>query len=101
MGASEWGKPPNALRAKGVEKEEEQEQEQEQEPPLPHRLRRTPSHLPNGQESEAGHSPVCSTEVKNNRSYISIPPYEFMARCMMKHKVFRKMFSSKLHEMNW
>jgi hypothetical protein len=23
MGASEWGKPPNALRAKGVEKEEE------------------------------------------------------------------------------
>jgi hypothetical protein len=24
MGASEWGKPPNALRAKGVEKEEEE-----------------------------------------------------------------------------
>jgi len=23
MGASEWGKPPNALRAKGVEKEED------------------------------------------------------------------------------
>jgi hypothetical protein len=23
MGASEWGKPPNALRAKGVEKKEE------------------------------------------------------------------------------
>jgi hypothetical protein len=23
MGASEWGKPPSALRAKGVEKEEE------------------------------------------------------------------------------
>jgi energy-converting hydrogenase Eha subunit H len=23
MGASEWGKPPKALRAKGVEKEEE------------------------------------------------------------------------------
>jgi hypothetical protein len=23
MGASEWGKPPNVLRAKGVEKEEE------------------------------------------------------------------------------
>jgi hypothetical protein len=26
MGASEWGKPPNALRAKGVEKEEEEEE---------------------------------------------------------------------------
>jgi hypothetical protein len=25
MGASEWGKPPNALRAKGIEKEEEEE----------------------------------------------------------------------------
>jgi hypothetical protein len=25
MGASEWGKPPNALRAKGVEKEEEED----------------------------------------------------------------------------
>jgi hypothetical protein len=25
MGASEWGKPPNALRAKAVEKEEEEE----------------------------------------------------------------------------
>jgi hypothetical protein len=24
MGASEWGKPPNALRAKGIEKEEEE-----------------------------------------------------------------------------
>jgi hypothetical protein len=24
MGASEWGKPSNALRAKGVEKEEEE-----------------------------------------------------------------------------
>jgi hypothetical protein len=23
MGASEWGKPPNALRAKGIEKEED------------------------------------------------------------------------------
>jgi hypothetical protein len=29
MGASEWGKPPNALRAKGVEKEEEEEEEEE------------------------------------------------------------------------
>jgi hypothetical protein len=28
MGASEWGKPPNALRAKGVEKEEEEEEEE-------------------------------------------------------------------------
>jgi hypothetical protein len=27
MGALEWGKPPNALRAKGVEKEEEEEEE--------------------------------------------------------------------------
>jgi hypothetical protein len=26
MGASEWGKPPNALRAKGIEKEEEEEE---------------------------------------------------------------------------
>jgi hypothetical protein len=26
MGASEWGKPPKALRAKGVEKEEEEEE---------------------------------------------------------------------------
>jgi hypothetical protein len=25
MGASEWGKTPNALRAKGVEKEEEED----------------------------------------------------------------------------
>jgi hypothetical protein len=25
MGALEWGKPPNALSAKGVEKEEEEE----------------------------------------------------------------------------
>jgi hypothetical protein len=25
MGASEWGKPPSALRAKGVEEEEEDE----------------------------------------------------------------------------
>jgi hypothetical protein len=33
MGASEWGrcKPPNALRAKGVEKEEEEEEEEEEE----------------------------------------------------------------------
>jgi hypothetical protein len=28
MGASEWGTPPNALRAKGVEKEEEEEEEE-------------------------------------------------------------------------
>jgi len=28
MGASEWGKPPNALRAKEVEKEEEEEEEE-------------------------------------------------------------------------
>jgi hypothetical protein len=28
MGASEWGKPPNSLRAKGVEKEEEEEEDQ-------------------------------------------------------------------------
>jgi hypothetical protein len=27
MGASEWGKPPNALRGKGVEKEEEEEED--------------------------------------------------------------------------
>jgi hypothetical protein len=27
MGASEWGNPPNPLRAKGVEKEEEEEEE--------------------------------------------------------------------------
>jgi hypothetical protein len=31
MGASEWGKPPNALRAKGVKKEEEEEEEEERE----------------------------------------------------------------------
>jgi len=34
MGASEWmgrGKPPNALRAKGVEKEEEEEEEDRNE----------------------------------------------------------------------
>jgi hypothetical protein len=32
MGASEWGrgKPPNALRAKGVGKEEEEEEEEEE-----------------------------------------------------------------------
>jgi hypothetical protein len=29
MGASERGKPPNALRAKGVEEEEEEEEEEE------------------------------------------------------------------------
>jgi hypothetical protein len=29
MGPSEWGKPPNALKAKGVEKEEEEEEEEE------------------------------------------------------------------------
>jgi hypothetical protein len=30
MGASEWGKPPNALRAKWVEKKEEEEEEDDQ-----------------------------------------------------------------------
>jgi hypothetical protein len=30
MGASVRGKPPNALRAKGVEKEEEEEEEEEE-----------------------------------------------------------------------
>jgi hypothetical protein len=29
MGASERGKPPNALRAKGVEEEEEEEEEKQ------------------------------------------------------------------------
>jgi hypothetical protein len=29
MGASEWGKPPSALRAKGVEKEEEEQMYEE------------------------------------------------------------------------
>jgi len=35
MGASEWyrGKPPNALRAKVVEKEEEEEEEEEDKSP--------------------------------------------------------------------
>jgi hypothetical protein len=27
MGSSEWGKPPNALRAKGVEKKKEKKKE--------------------------------------------------------------------------
>jgi hypothetical protein len=31
MGALEWGKPPDALRAKGVEKEEDKEEEEEEE----------------------------------------------------------------------
>jgi hypothetical protein len=30
MGASEWGKPPNAIRTKGAEKEEEEEEEEEE-----------------------------------------------------------------------
>jgi hypothetical protein len=32
MGALEWGKPLNALRAKGVEKEEEEEEEEDTAP---------------------------------------------------------------------
>jgi hypothetical protein len=37
-------------------------------------------------EREADHSPQSSAEVKNTWSYISTPPYVFMAWCLVKHR---------------
>jgi hypothetical protein len=40
-----------------------------------------------GPGNEAGHSPIFSAKVKNTWSYTTIPPYIFMAWCLVKHVI--------------
>jgi hypothetical protein len=83
MGASEWGKPPNALRAKGVEKEEEEEEDmglagrtdiRSLYAPWNKHPRQVPVTFDMQPGLETDHSPPSMAEVKNAWSYTCTSP---------------------------